>query len=137
LANANSGITTNAEKLCSACSSRRQFAHEELTFDFNTDQQEENRHQRVVDPLVQRQRERVMNNSDGERYLPKLLVNLGQRRIGEHRRGNCEQQQDLTTNRLGLEKTLKCGWLDFLKSRMDHSSRSFGLAGTNGHQFIK
>src|SRR5947208_15381480 len=77
---------------------RGQFTSQQFTFDFEPDQKKKHGHQTVIDPIVQAQRKLVRSDSECQRYLPKMVVCYGQRRIGNPERSKTVSQQNQTTN---------------------------------------
>ena len=56
---------------------RRQFAGQRLTLDLQADQEKEDGHQAVVDPLMKGERQRMPAAGDGDRRRPQAVVGVG------------------------------------------------------------
>src|SRR5262249_44255637 len=90
-----------------------QLTSQKFSFDFESDQEKKNRHQTVVDPVVQAQRKLVRNDPERQRDFPKMVVSCGQRRIGNCERSETKSQQNQTAKCLCAEKALKDRQRDF------------------------
>ena len=66
---------------------RRQFAGKRLTLDLQADQQEEDGHQAVVDPLVKGERQPMPTTGDGDWRRPETMIGVRPWRIGHRERG--------------------------------------------------
>jgi hypothetical protein len=77
-----------------------------LATDFKTHDEEENRHQAVVNPKVEivLKCEAAESNSDWD--VPEIRVDRSPRRIGPHERRNGDDHQDNAAGRLDGKKTL-------------------------------
>jgi hypothetical protein len=71
----------------------RQRAFHDLALDLEADQQEEERHQAVVDPQQQRLVEIDELPGEAEPGVEQTLDRAGERRIGEHQRQQRRRQQ--------------------------------------------
>ncbi len=81
-----------------------QLAEIELALGLQADDQEEERHEAVVDPLAQVGRERPVPEPDRELGRPHRLVGIRPRRVGPQQRGHGRDQQDDRAARLGAEE---------------------------------
>ncbi len=73
----------------------REFAHHGLALDLEAHQQEEDRHQQVVDPDAERLVERKLAELDLEVRLQQRLVSVRERRVrGDHRQHARHDEQD-------------------------------------------
>jgi hypothetical protein len=85
----------------------RQFALDQLALDLETDQQEEDRHQPVVDPQQQRLAEADAPVVDGELAAEQTLDRRVQRRIGENQGQDGGGQQWQGRCRLAVDEGLE------------------------------
>jgi len=60
----------------------RQFAGERLSFDLQSDNEKEDRHERIVDPLMNGERQFVSAGGNGDRRRQKTMVRVRPPGIG-------------------------------------------------------
>ena len=103
---AGASIPPNAATSGKAAPEFTQFTGMNLAADFQTDNEEENCHQAIVDPEMQiaLKRERAQMESDGN--MPETDVRLTPGRIGPYESGNCGDYQKNATRGLDCEKSL-------------------------------
>ena len=66
---------------------RGQFAGKRLAFDLQPDKEEEDRHEAVVDPLMNSERQRTLARGNGDRHRQKAVIRVSPPGIGHHERG--------------------------------------------------
>src|ERR687892_967301 len=71
-----------------------QLAHVKLTADLDTGDEEEERHQAVIDPVTKVERELASADPDRERGAPEVFVARRPWRVRPHQRRDCRCQQD-------------------------------------------
>ena len=74
---------------------------------------------------MQGQRQRAFPDSGCQSDLPKPLIGVRERRIGQRQRRYSEQQQDRPTGRLRPEEPLEYGWLDFSNHELTRMNTNF------------
>ena len=84
-----------------------QRAFVDLAPDFHADDQEEQGHQRVVDPEMQRLREDVFAQSDRDRQVPEGVIAVSERRVRPHQRGGGRKHKHGAAGGFDTKKTLK------------------------------
>ena len=82
----------------------RELAVQHLALDLQPDQQEEDRHQPVIDPQQQRLGDLERAELDGDRRVEQAVIEPGQRRIGQDQRQDGGTHQDEAAGRLQLEE---------------------------------
>ena len=85
----------------------RELSREGLPFDLEADQQEEDRHQPVVDPLMNRQRQLVAGRADRDGRRPEAVVRVRPTGIGGHHGGAGTGEEQQSAGGLGLENCWK------------------------------
>ncbi|OIQ67668.1 hypothetical protein GALL_507500 [mine drainage metagenome] len=84
-----------------------ELALQHLSLQFQPDQEEEHRHQPVVDPKDQRFRQPLAINQHGDFDVEQVFIGGGKRRVcHDHRQRRRDQQQDAAC-RLVLEKAVE------------------------------
>ena len=82
----------------------RQLSPQQLALDLEADQEEEDRHQAVVDPQQQRLVDRQRADAHAHGRVEKYLVEVRQRRVVEDERGDCRRHQHDAGRSLVLEE---------------------------------
>jgi len=85
-----------------------QFADEKLALDLESDTEEEDRHQSVVDPVTQVQTQQLLARGNAERDVQDLLVGRRPRRVGPRQRQHGTDQQQQATR--GLPSSEELEW---------------------------
>ena len=85
-------------------SRRRQRANHHLALDFETDEQEEHRHQAVVDPVNQVLVDAGLADPHRHGRLKQELIGMVQRRVGEDQRQDRRCEQDNPARRFVLKE---------------------------------
>ena len=83
---------------------RGELAGEELVLDLQADEQEEDRHQRVVDPLVQREVNAVRVADDPDLRVQQIVILMRERGVRPDDAGDGRRDQDEPRRRLSAEK---------------------------------
>jgi hypothetical protein len=84
-----------------------QCALVDFTTDLHADDQEEDRHQRVVDPEMQRSDEDELAKAKRNRQVPDVVIRMGERRVGPEQCGSCGHQQHDATDSLDMQELLE------------------------------
>ena len=84
-----------------------ELAGQHLALDLESHQEEEHRHQAVVDQVVQRRMHRQRPDGQRELRLPEVLVGVRPRGVGPRQRHHDARQEDEAAGGLGLHEALK------------------------------
>ncbi len=117
---------------------RGELAHDDLALDLETDDEEEDRHQAVVDPVAERHLERALAPGHSNVGVDELEVSVGPWRVGPDQRQNGARQQNDAARNFRMEKSLKRVPRVAVRSAGCSHSATSGLAATlaGGHHSI-
>jgi hypothetical protein len=96
----------------------------DLALDFQSDDQEEDRHQELVHPEVERLVDRPAPEADGEARVPQVVVGVAPRRVGPGQRHGCGGEQEQAARGLHFEEAL-----DWRGDPLRHSADGQPLRG--------
>src|SRR5262245_30294586 len=107
------------------------MAGDELALDLETDDEEEHDHQRIVDPVLERERERVGPDRDPDLRVVEAEVRVRPRRVRPQHSGDRARQKDRAARDLRVNEPVE----DVARSRprriASHSMEGSGPSGSS------